>query len=75
VHSSVWRESATALGWWWADPLVALGLAAVAVREGREALRGRTCCPSPLALDGDEHGHDPAGDDGCGCGGSCCGGD
>jgi len=39
------------LGWWWADPVVALGLAAVAVREGREALRGRTCCP-PVRLDG-----------------------
>ena len=29
-----------ALGWWWADPLVALGLAALAVKEGVEALRG-----------------------------------
>src|SRR4051794_32624045 len=27
-----------ALGWWWADPVVALGLAVVAVREGRSAL-------------------------------------
>jgi divalent metal cation (Fe/Co/Zn/Cd) transporter len=45
------------LGWWWADPVVALGLAAVAVREGREALRGETCCP-PVRLD-------DAG--GCGC--------
>jgi divalent metal cation (Fe/Co/Zn/Cd) transporter len=35
----------SALGWWWADPIVALGLAVVAVREGREALRGDTCCP------------------------------
>lgn len=33
-----------ALGWWWADPVVALGLAAVAVREGRAARRGDTCC-------------------------------
>jgi hypothetical protein len=32
-----------ALGWWWADPIVALGLAVVAVREGRQALDGRTC--------------------------------
>jgi divalent metal cation (Fe/Co/Zn/Cd) transporter len=36
-----------ALGWWWADPLVALGLAAVAAREGRNALRGQSCCPIP----------------------------
>src|SRR4051794_33446942 len=31
------------LDWWWADPLVALGIAAVAVHEGREAWRGNTC--------------------------------
>lgn len=28
------------LGWWWADPLAALGIAYLAVREGREAWRG-----------------------------------
>jgi divalent metal cation (Fe/Co/Zn/Cd) transporter len=32
------------LGWWWADPLAALVIAAVAVREGREAWRGDECC-------------------------------
>lgn len=32
-----------ALGWWWADPLVALGIAAVAAREGRQAWRGEAC--------------------------------
>jgi divalent metal cation (Fe/Co/Zn/Cd) transporter len=67
------------LGWWWADPLVALGLAVVAVREGREALRGETCCP-PLHLelrddrdDRDDHGS-AAGACGCaaGCTGPCC---
>ena len=52
-----------ALGWWWADPVVALGLAAVAVREGRAALRGETCCP-PL------HAEEEAG-----CSGSCCAGE
>ena len=31
------------LGWWWADPVVALGLGAVALREAREAWRGDTC--------------------------------
>ena len=30
-------------GWWWADPLAGLVIAAVAVREGREAWRGETC--------------------------------
>jgi divalent metal cation (Fe/Co/Zn/Cd) transporter len=32
------------LGWWWADPLAALVIAAVAVREGREAWQGQACC-------------------------------
>jgi len=31
-------------GWWWADPVAALLIAAVAVREGREAWRGEGCC-------------------------------
>ena len=33
-----------ALGWWWADPLAALVIAALAVREGRQAWRGDNCC-------------------------------
>lgn len=32
------------LGWSWADPVAALVVAAVAVREGREAWRGDDCC-------------------------------
>jgi len=32
------------LGWSWADPIAGLVIAAVAVREGREAWRGRGCC-------------------------------
>jgi divalent metal cation (Fe/Co/Zn/Cd) transporter len=31
-------------GWWWADPLAAVGIAVVALREGREAWRGEACC-------------------------------
>jgi divalent metal cation (Fe/Co/Zn/Cd) transporter len=31
-------------GWWWADPSAALLIAAVAVREGRHAWRGESCC-------------------------------
>ncbi|MDA3642976.1 cation transporter [Saccharopolyspora indica] len=31
-------------GWSWADPVVALIIAAVAVKEGREAWRGEHCC-------------------------------
>lgn len=33
-----------ALGLWWADPTVALGIAALAVTEGRETWRGDGCC-------------------------------
>ena len=32
------------LGWSWADPLAGLVIAAVAVKEGREAWRGEACC-------------------------------
>ncbi|MGC4885608.1 cation transporter [Micromonospora sp. DT227] len=31
-------------GWTWADPLAALVIAAVAIKEGREAWRGDACC-------------------------------
>lgn len=37
------------LGWWWADPAAALVIAAMAVREGRIAWRGGSCCVTPLA--------------------------
>jgi divalent metal cation (Fe/Co/Zn/Cd) transporter len=46
-----------AVGAWWLDGVIALGLAAVAVNEGREAWRGEGCCVgTPLA---------PAADDRC----------
>jgi divalent metal cation (Fe/Co/Zn/Cd) transporter len=31
------------VGWWWADPIAALAIAALAANEGREAWRGETC--------------------------------
>jgi divalent metal cation (Fe/Co/Zn/Cd) transporter len=34
----------TLFGWSWADPIAGLVIALVAVREGREAWRGRACC-------------------------------
>jgi divalent metal cation (Fe/Co/Zn/Cd) transporter len=38
-----------AFGAWWLDPVVGLLIAAVAVKEGREAWRGEGCCvSSPL---------------------------
>jgi divalent metal cation (Fe/Co/Zn/Cd) transporter len=42
----------TLFGLWWLDPTVALGIAALAVREGRRAWRGESCdcaaCASPV---------------------------
>ncbi|WP_431955623.1 cation transporter [Nocardia lijiangensis] len=46
-------------GWSWADPIAALLIAAIAVKEGINAWRGETCCPTPAALGGaDTTGHD-----------------
>ena len=55
----------SAFGWSWADPVAALVIAAVAVKEGREAWRGDACCvPAPVA--------DPAsGDTACRCRPDC----
>ncbi|MCO1594540.1 cation transporter [Micromonospora sp. RHAY321] len=49
-------------GWWWADPAAALVIAVVAVREGREAWRGRLCCAPTSATA-------PGAAD---CSGGCC---
>jgi divalent metal cation (Fe/Co/Zn/Cd) transporter len=32
-----------ALGWWWADPVAALGMTTLLVREGSEAWKGEDC--------------------------------
>ncbi|MGW6284354.1 cation diffusion facilitator family transporter [Streptomyces sp. NPDC055107] len=32
------------LGWSWADPVAALVIAVIAIKEGREAWRGKGCC-------------------------------
>lgn len=45
------------VGWSWADPIAALVIAGLAVREGREAWRGDACCTTPrtdLAADCDD---------------------
>jgi divalent metal cation (Fe/Co/Zn/Cd) transporter len=34
-------------GWSWADPVAALAIAAIAVKEGRDAWRGDACCTVP----------------------------
>jgi divalent metal cation (Fe/Co/Zn/Cd) transporter len=42
-------------GWSWADPAAALVIAAVAVKEGREAWRGDACCTVPaVTTSGDD---------------------
>ncbi|WP_445445062.1 cation transporter [Clavibacter sp. km3a] len=46
------------LGWWWADPVAGLVIAAVAVREGVEAWRGDACTVPVAALTG-ERAADP----------------
>ncbi|MGX1806143.1 cation transporter [Nocardia sp. NPDC055321] len=38
------------LGWSWADPIAALVIAGIAVKEGLNAWKGDTCCPPPVAL-------------------------
>ncbi|MCK2218239.1 cation transporter [Actinomadura sp. ATCC 31491] len=52
-------------GWSWADPIAALVIAAVAVKEGREAWRGDTCCPPPIGAAGDAATTDAGCADGC----------
>ena len=59
------------LGWSWADPIAGLIIAAVAVREGREAWQGRGCCAPASSIAGTDAEH------GCGCDedqcqGGCC---
>ena len=43
-------------GWAWADPIAGLVIAAVAVREGREAWKGENCCAPTLINDMDDEG-------------------
>lgn len=47
----------TTLGWWWLDPVIGLGIAALAVQEGREAWRGEVCADcAPVGFDGASSG-------------------
>ncbi|MCX5042293.1 cation transporter [Aldersonia sp. NBC_00410] len=54
------------LGWSWADPVAALFIAAIAVREGIDAWRGDPCCPAPTASTTATATRDDAGDE-CDC--------
>ncbi len=53
------------LGLWWADPVTALGIAGVAVKEGRESWRGESCCTAPIAVDERSPQEDQRCDDDC----------
>lgn len=57
-------------GWAWADPIAALVIATVAVKEGREAWRGDACCSPAAAL----RPSATSSDEGCECapGCACC---
>ncbi|MGW6862590.1 cation transporter [Streptomyces xanthophaeus] len=58
------------LGWSWADPIAALVIAAIAVKEGRDAWQGKGCCAAPASAVPSAQA--PA--DACGCrpGCGCC---
>jgi divalent metal cation (Fe/Co/Zn/Cd) transporter len=59
------------LGWSWADPVAALVIAAIAVKEGRDAWQGRGCC-APSAPAAPLIGADADGACGCRPGCDCC---
>ena len=78
------------IGWWWADPVAGLVIAAVAVREGRAAWRGESCGCGPAAagqtcMDAPGQGCSDAPGEGCSDApgpactdqpvGACCGGE
>ena len=55
------------LGWWWADPVAGVVIAALATKEGAAAWRGDSCC-APATTAARPHA------DACGCqaGCDCC---
>ncbi|MFE4703510.1 cation transporter [Streptomyces sp. NPDC056738] len=61
------------LGWSWADPIAALVIATVAVKEGRDAWQGKGCCATPAAATVPAQ-HAEQETDACGCrpGCDCC---
>ncbi|GAA1238642.1 cation transporter [Streptomyces aureus] len=58
-------------GWTWADPLAALVIATIALKEGRDAWQGKGCCATPPASipSGAKAGTDRYG---CAAGCDCC---
>ncbi|MFE5947091.1 cation transporter [Streptomyces sp. NPDC056480] len=67
------------LGWSWADPIAALVIAAIAVKEGRDAWQGKGCCAPTAHTPAHTPARTPApakaaDADACGCkpGCTCC---
>ncbi|MFD4231873.1 cation transporter [Streptomyces sp. NPDC058545] len=58
------------LGWSWADPIAALVIAVVAIKEGHDAWQGKGCCAAPATSATSPHPET----DTCGCrpGCDCC---
>jgi divalent metal cation (Fe/Co/Zn/Cd) transporter len=54
-------------GLWWADPVTALVIAGVAVKEGCESWRGDSCCTAPIVAGMEESQRDA-----CSCDDDCC---
>ncbi|QEV21874.1 cation transporter [Streptomyces alboniger] len=54
------------LGWSWADPVAALVIAAIAVKEGRDAWQGKGCCAPTV-----DHTTTKGEADACGCAEGC----
>ncbi|MEV5551651.1 cation transporter [Streptomyces sp. NPDC052309] len=52
------------LDWSWADPIAALVIAAIAVKEGRDAWQGKGCCTAPATAAVPSAGTET---DACGC--------
>jgi divalent metal cation (Fe/Co/Zn/Cd) transporter len=60
-----------ALGWWWADPLAALGMTVFIAREGLEAWRGEECgCDADVGAVARAQGQES-----CGCATGACASD
>ncbi|MFG2974461.1 cation transporter [Streptomyces sp. NPDC048331] len=64
----------TAFGYTWADPIAALIIAAIALREGTEAWQGKGCC-APTTTHAHTHEAEPVktADSCCGPNCTCCG--
>lgn len=60
------------LGWTWADPIAALAIAAIALKEGRDTWQGKGCCAPPATPTAEPSAAAAA--DACGCrpGCDCC---